>query len=231
MRIGHRYSSVRLKLSVKLRALFISLRVSRNKNIVTERLGSIYGGWTVPVDMLDASSVVMSVGVGDDISFDQALSDRFGCTVHGFDPTPRSIQFIEELRPDNFVLHRFAISDVDGTARFFPPEKDHHISYSLVERTSERPAIEVTTLRLSSAIGLISDGRNVDLLKLDIEGAEVQVVEDMVRSGIRPKVLLIEFDARRLRQVSKTLRWIRIMGYRGICTEGLNASFLFERSR
>ena len=33
-----------------------------------------------------------------------------------------------------------------------------------------------------------------DLLKIDIEGAEYEVLENMVDSQIRPRILLVEFD-------------------------------------
>ena len=36
--------------------------------------------------------------------------------------------------------------------------------------------------------------KKVDLIKLDIDGAEYLVLNDMLASGIKPKVLLVDFD-------------------------------------
>lgn len=38
--------------------------------------------------------------------------------------------------------------------------------------------------------------QQIDLLKMDIEGAEYDVIENMISSALRPKLLLIEFHHR-----------------------------------
>lgn len=64
------------------------------------RLGTDYGGWTIPDDLIDPAWVCYCGGVGDDISFDLAFIERFGCSVHAFDPTPSSIEYVKHLDPD-----------------------------------------------------------------------------------------------------------------------------------
>jgi hypothetical protein len=85
-------------------------------------LGSVYGGWTIVPELLDTSSVVYSVGVGNDISFDLELIRRFGATVHGFDPSPLAIEWIaaQDL-PANYLFHPWGLSAPDGSADFFAP--------------------------------------------------------------------------------------------------------------
>ena len=68
------------------------VRIRRLRKV--ERIGSDYGGCLVPRDFLTANSVCYCVGVGEDITFDLGLIDRFGCEVYAFDPTPRSIAFV-----------------------------------------------------------------------------------------------------------------------------------------
>jgi hypothetical protein len=41
------------------------------------RLGSKYGGWIVPATLVRPDSVCYCVGVGEDISFDLALIERW----------------------------------------------------------------------------------------------------------------------------------------------------------
>jgi len=55
----------------------------------TEYFGTAYGGWPVITSQLDSTSTVLSFGLGEDISFDLGVIDRFGSAVHGFDPTPK----------------------------------------------------------------------------------------------------------------------------------------------
>ena len=53
------------------------------------RLGSAGGGWWVPRRHLSADSVCYLAGVGEDISFDLALIDAFGCAWWQSIPRPR----------------------------------------------------------------------------------------------------------------------------------------------
>ena len=39
--------------------------------------------------------------------------------------------------------------------------------------------------------------KQVDILKLDIEGAEIDVLKDVLKSNNLPKQILVEFDIRR----------------------------------
>ena len=46
------------------------------------------GPWKVSVKNLNADSIVYSAGVGDDISFEIELCERYNCNVILLDPTP-----------------------------------------------------------------------------------------------------------------------------------------------
>ncbi|HEX3777949.1 MAG TPA: hypothetical protein VHV51_25955 [Polyangiaceae bacterium] len=55
---------------------------------------------------LDQDAVVYSFGVACDVSFDQALIAARGVTVHAFDPTPRSIEWVKtQVLPERFLFH------------------------------------------------------------------------------------------------------------------------------
>lgn len=69
-------------------------------------LGTDYGGWTLVGDNLGNSSTIYSSGVGNDISFDIAAIERFGCKVHGFDPSPPVAEWIKSQKlPPNYIFH------------------------------------------------------------------------------------------------------------------------------
>ncbi len=156
-----------------------------------------YGQWTVCPDALDEHSVVYSFGVGEDITFDLAIVEHFNLHLFAFDPTPRSITFIEcQPLPPRMRFHPWGIADRDGTARFNPPENPEHVSHTLLDRpsTSEH-AIEVPVKRLAGIMGELGHDR-VDILKMDIEGAEYDVIENIVTSGIWIGQILVEFHHR-----------------------------------
>ena len=55
-----------------------------------------YGGYCLceTSRLVDQSAVVYSFGIGEDISFDEGLIISYNISVYGFDPTPRSIEFV-----------------------------------------------------------------------------------------------------------------------------------------
>src|SRR5436190_1739795 len=94
--------------------------------------GSSYGGRMILANSLHASSVVYSFGIGRDISFDESIIEKYGCDVHGFDPTPGAIDFVRQRDPPRFILHEFGLSDATGQATLYPPVDARHVTGSLV---------------------------------------------------------------------------------------------------
>ena len=73
-------------------------------------------------------------------------------------------------------------------------------------------------------------------MKLDIEGAEVPVIADMLDKGIKPKQLLVEFDELNVpskvakKNFEDTDKRLRRAGYKLIHYDG-KANFLYTQSR
>jgi FkbM family methyltransferase len=155
-------------------------------------LGTEYGGYAVIPSLLPERPLAYSVGLGEDISFDLALIDGHRARVHGFDPTPRSLAWLEQQDlPDAFTVHPYGVADFDGTARFTPPENPAWVSHSI--RPGDAPgAIEMPVKRLTTILSELGHER-VDLLKMDIEGAEYAVIEDLLKHVPLPKQLLLEY--------------------------------------
>ena len=187
-----------------------------NRKCAIDHHGSEYGGWAVVRSTLNKSSVVYSFGVGDDVTFDLALIKDYGLKVHGFDPTPKSIEWVKtQQSPGPVYFSRIRDLRFDGSVLFFPPENPQHISYSILRKSvSGGQPIKVLMKRLPTILKELGHDR-IDLLKLDIEGAEFRVIDDMAKTAIRPKQILIEFHHRfkgvgkkRLREAVRTLREI-----------------------
>ena len=181
-------------------------------------LGRDRARWSFCPDGLGPPSVVYSLGVGEEISFDLELIRRFGVSVHAFDPTPRSIEWLaKQSLPGNFVFHPFGIADFDGHARFLPPLNPDHVSHTLVERQTPWPAIEVPVCRLSSVMPGLGHER-IDLLKMDIEGSEYAVLKDLLASRITVRQLLVEFHHRwpeiGIKKTRQAIRDLNSSGYR-----------------
>jgi len=163
----------------------------------TERFGGEYGGWNLIEGLISSDSVVYSAGIGTDVSFDTQLIKQIGVTVHGFDPTPESIDWIDAQElPRQFIMHPYGMADYDGEAGFYPPHNPDHISHTLLERPSMAGKMIYVPVKRLTTIMLELQHEYIDLLKLDIEGGEYSVIDDLLNSGIRPKQLLVEFHHR-----------------------------------
>lgn len=166
-----------------------------------ERLGSNYGGWFSPVFDLGSDAIVYSAGIGQDISFDRELIVRCGCTIHGFDPTPAAIGFIAQQADDNLLASRFVFSpvglwDSETELQFFAPKtRGWTGSYSALnlQGTEEKQSISAPVKRLSTLMRENGHCR-IDLLKMDIEGAEYRVIDEIIEKAIPVRWLCIEFD-------------------------------------
>ena len=79
------------------RDVFTNIKIEPIKEPII-KIGTDYGGWFIPQNILDKNSICYCVGAGEDISFDIGLIARFDCHVFTFDPTPRAIEHINTLK-------------------------------------------------------------------------------------------------------------------------------------
>jgi FkbM family methyltransferase len=160
-------------------------------------LGSDYGGYFVDASGIRPEAVVYSLGIGEDISFDLALIYQYGVTVHAFDPTPRVKTWLaSQSLPEQFHFQGVGIADFDGEGVFYLPPRPDFISHSLVRaRQYSSESIRVPMIRLSSAMRRLEHSR-LDVLKMDIEGTEYAVIDDLVRERIPVNQILVEFHHR-----------------------------------
>ena len=67
--------------------------IKKQINCDYEWYGNEYGGFNVNPNLIENNGIVYSFGIGEDISFDEAIMRNHNCTVFGFDPTPKSIEW------------------------------------------------------------------------------------------------------------------------------------------
>ena len=160
-------------------------------------LGNSKACWRISTSDLLAKTIVYSIGVGEDISFELELIRLFGVRVYAFDPTPRSVRWLSsQLLPEQFNFHPYGLADYDGNCTFHPPANPSYVSHTMLHRRGvETAAIELPVYRLSTIMRSLTHDR-VDILKMDIDGAEYGVLKDILDSGIRPGQLLVEFHHR-----------------------------------
>jgi FkbM family methyltransferase len=169
-------------------------RIRTTARLPVEVHGSDYGAFGICSGTLSEESVVYSVGVGEDVSFDLSLIARYGVTIHAFDPTPRSIAWVHQRGlPAQYRFHPWGVAAVDGSLRFHPPSNPAHVSHRAIPAAGapDRP-VDVTGRRLITIAAELGHDR-INLLKMDIEGFEYPVLEDLLQVGPEVDQIAVEF--------------------------------------
>jgi FkbM family methyltransferase len=191
------------------------------------RLGTDYGGWIVPSSLIEAGAVCYCVGAGEDVSFDLLLATMFGAEVHTFDPTPRSIEYVERLpQPAPIHFHPYGVWRVDSVQRFYAPLLKEHVSHSIPNLRGTTEFFEAECLSLRTIKRRLGH-EDITLLKLDIEGAEHEVLSSMIEERILPAVLAVEFDQPMpLKQCLRSVDRLRAVGYRPVAVDRWNVTLV-----
>lgn len=183
----------RLKRTLKI---VIGKELAARPQIIRRRElhGSEYGGWIICPDHIDSQSIVYAIGVGSDITFDLSLINKYGNEVWAFDPTPRSIQWVQSQRlPKQFHFQAYGLADYDGLARFEAPADPHHVSFRIKNSQASGESSVIGKVYTISSIMQMLGHDHIDILKMDIEGAEYSVIENLIKSNLDINQLLIEF--------------------------------------
>ncbi|MEH0155885.1 FkbM family methyltransferase [Limibacter armeniacum] len=160
--------------------------------------GNDYGGFYVCDEILGENAIVYSFGIGLDISFDRTMIERYGCQVFGFDPTPKSIQWVsEQVLPDGFTFFDFGIANKTGYVDFNLPKNPDYVSGSAVVHSDVDSSKKVSVL-LKSLVDITESlgHQKIDVLKMDIEGFEYKVIDSILSSPVEIDQILIEFHDR-----------------------------------
>lgn len=191
------------------------------------RLGSRYGGWWLPRSVLSPGAVAYCAGAGEDITFDLALLE-YGLRVTVFDPTPRSVRYVNSLaiEDDRFRFIPIGWWDEDTKIDLYEPRDPTHVSYSALDLQGTGLSITVPVRRVSTLARELGD-MTIDLIKMDIEGAELAVIPDLLATGPLPRVLCVEFDkVRPLRDVTSLIRRLKRAGLMPTHSEERNVTFI-----
>lgn len=183
-----------------------------------EFVGTDYGGYGICPTALPAEPLVYSFGIGEDISFDRGMIEKYNARVFAFDPTAKSQAWLKTQHlPANFQAYDFGIGVQDGVMTFYPPKNSAHVSHSMIQN----PYLQSTGISLPiKRFATITQERGhnkIDILKLDIEEAEYEVIPDVLQTDdVDVGQLLVEFHHRFTDDgVEKTRRTIALLNRNG----------------
>jgi galactoside O-acetyltransferase len=166
----------------------------------------------------DKEIVVYSCGVGEDISFDIALMSDYRCKIFAFDPTPKSIEWINKQHlPENFVFIPYGISDKTEKQILYLSNTSLDISASIYVH-GYTSINECVTVQMKSLEDIVVENNHsyIDILKMDIEGSEFAIIKnspDHIFFG----QIVVEFHERFLKNgkvlLKETIKILKKKGY------------------
>jgi FkbM family methyltransferase len=237
----------------------INQRSIRKESV--EYLGSSYGGWYLKTDKKLYNSTIISAGLGEDASFDVEFLKKYKAKVLLVDPTPKAIIHynnillnkgkkrikrykknsgkqdpssydLKKINNNNFILIEKALFNSNNKlVKFYRPHNPSHVSCSLKNNSNLKNTILVKTITVKNIMQSYNINE-ISLIKLDIEGAEIEVIKNFISDKIFPAQILVEFDE--LRNLSKKsieqfLKIYRLLSINNYYSLNINnfPSFLF----
>jgi FkbM family methyltransferase len=193
------------------------------------RFGSLYGGWWIETAGLDQHSRIVSAGIGEDITFDLALVERFGCHILALDPTPKAVAYVERVNPgSSFRFQACGLAEKDGNISLVPPDNPNYASYSLTQNTNPSQIVSFPAKSLKTILAE-TGWAAFDLVKMDIEGSEYGVIDSIIRDQLPVKQLCIEFHdkiaANIGRRTADSIKQLENYGLKLVFKESHNYTF------
>jgi FkbM family methyltransferase len=200
--------------------------------------GNPKAGFYICPDLLPSQPVIFSFGVGDDISFDLAMMHKYNGTIEAFDPTPASVRFIQEQQSSlsRFHHHPYGLQKENGNKTFYFP-RDPNFSGTVYQRwKQDTKNVEILSLPFRNFETIVSEfqPQRIDVLKMDIEGSEYDVLDDILNCKVPITQVLIEFHhrfpGRSLQDTKTAIAKLKTKGYLLVAASPKNEEFTFVKN-
>jgi FkbM family methyltransferase len=205
-----------------------------NRRYAIKTLGDPKGicQWNICPAGLGPKSVVYSGGLGTDVSFEHDLVKQFGCELVLYDPSPFGLQTMSlpENQLPQFHYCAVALAGRCGKLSMAGAKPGESCWFPRNDGSGEN---EVACIDLQSLMKQ-NGHQQIDLLKLDIEGAEYEVIEDFLQRRIPVRQVCVEYHHgilpgfTRSQTVSSILKLLS-HGYKLIDQAGNNHTFVRAR--
>lgn len=200
------------------RAWYAAMGFRPDASVPVETVNSGDQAWYFAAGSLKPGDIVYSLGLATNIEFDLNLIANYGVDIHGFDPTPESISWIcQQSLPAAFHHHPVAVGGHSGEMVFQLPDKDGACAREIASTSpSAAHTISVPCKTLTS-IATELGHRSIALLKIDVEGSEYAILDDLLQSNLQVRQILVEFHHRftglNLAMTKNAVRNLRSRGY------------------
>jgi FkbM family methyltransferase len=199
----------------------------RSSSPDVRRVGTEHSGWVI--NLSPPLAVVYCAGVGKGMTLELELAKMASQPVLVFDPSPTGISTVAESDTRNLKFFPVGLAAHAGLVQFSVPVDKEEGSYSVVQNGLDVVSFECYDL---PAIMRRNGDTRIDLLKMDIEGFEFDIVNQVLDQNIPVRQLCVEFH-RWLRPGATLKMMARLYraGYRIIYKQYGDFTFLLKESR
>lgn len=154
------------------------------------------------------------------------MISQFGCHIFAFDPTPRAKHYVENSKVgDKFHFDAIGLANHDGKEVWHLPRNKEYVSCSVFNHENytndelDENTIAVEVQRLTSIMKR-QGHTHIDLLKMDIEGSEFGVIDDILNTKLDIHQITLEFHPQMIsngnKRVNNAIRKMKRAGYKVI---------------
>ena len=196
------------------------------------QFGNSYGGYCLSEALLSDKKqrIVLSFGIGEDLSFSQDIMDKTNSRIFAFDPTPRSEKYVLHhplSLSDSFVFFAYGLSNDNKKQVFYMPKVKEYVSCSTHKQEwvgNETILVDMHTFDwIVKDLGL----KSIDILKMDIEGSEFDVMDEILSNGIPIETICMEVHDYLFKDGTaypKLKGLMKLIGQNGYCLTKLSRS-------
>lgn len=127
--------------------------------------------------------------------------------------------------------------DHEEKLRFYTPKNPDHVSHSALNLQNTEEFFEADVDRLANIMQK-NGHTHIDLLKLDIEGAEYKVVNSIIEDKLDIKILCIEYDevgnpldSNYKNRIKDSVTSVLEFGYSMVCAQNAGGNYTFVKNK
>jgi FkbM family methyltransferase len=180
--------------------------------LITKHNFKRYANYYLPEEIVSSAKNILSFGIHNDTKFeDRLLIDNNKLSLHMYDPTPTSVEYVKTKNYSNNVsFYPVAYAKEKGQMNFYFDENHPELCFSLIPLWGDKSKhITVETTNLVN----IKKENNIDydIIKADIEGVWYDFCTEVLDNNIKFKALLVECEMRLLDPDKSLNQYVEIL--------------------
>ncbi len=138
------------------------------------------------------------------------------------------------INSDKIIMNNYGVYTKDDIMKFYKPLNNEYVSHSLIKEMVSNDYIYVEIKDILNIMKSYNH-THIDLLKLDVEGVELFILNRLFDNNIYPKYLCVDFDLARNYIESRNdfniiINRMTSIGYKIIKNVNYDISFILEKN-